>query len=158
MMERMYVLCEFPKVAIQLLGTIWSPVGDGEEMNKLACLLAVTLFALSGNEVKAMTCEEFNAIGYPADSLDQIVNQKPTSAQFEVAKKTIAEHASKLAALSLFSTRGRTVNAAVKNDRLAWFVGNAIALTRSECFLNPRSDMENVAEEQFNFLLDSAAE
>lgn len=107
--------------------------------------------------VIAMSCVEFNSIG-AARTAEEFTSTEPTEAQITPFKEIIAYHAGRIAAFGFFSKRKQVLNLAKRNGKLVWFVANSLSMTRIDCLRQPEKRMDDLAIENFNFLIDAAAE
>jgi hypothetical protein len=63
-----------------------------------------------------------------------------------------------LSVLGFFSSKKEALQFAIKNNLLIMLVGNSLAMTRAECFDRRDEPMNDVAIEQFDYLLDGIAD
>lgn len=109
------------------------------------------------NHAFAVSCVAFNNAG-TARSAEDFTKTKFTASQIELFKKVIASHAGEISAFGVLSKRKKALDLIIKNDDLAWFIANSLSMTRHDCLLHPERKMNNLAIENFNFLIDAAAE
>ena len=123
---------------------------------KLAALLGALL--LSGAAWgMGPTCEEFNAWGTPARTLNEVVFSRPTTKQIEVYRTAVAPHVGDIATFFL-SSRARAVRTLDRRKKLGSLMGETLAMTRAFCYLHPTDVMEKVAFENVDYFLDAIAE
>lgn len=125
-------------------------------MNNVFLHLSTILILAVAVPAQAMTCGQFNALGVTANTLDQVAKTPATSAQITEYKKVIADHVADLSGFG-FSAKKRALQLARKNNQLTMLVRESLAITRVFCFDRPNESMQEVAIEQFDFLLNAIA-
>ncbi len=111
-----------------------------------------SVFQLSAD---AMTCSKFNDLGGNPNSIQQIINVTPTVAQIEEFKIVIADHSGSLAGGRGTANQKKAIVHLSKVNKLGVYMRESLAMTRVECFNRPNESMEEVAVEQFDFLLNA---
>jgi len=119
--------------------------------------LTTALLILLASPLQAISCSQFNSIGNPINSLDQIASFPATNQQVKEFKKVVANHAAKISTLGAFSSKNKALKHLIKHKRLVYIIRDSLALTRAECFIQPSKSMKAVAIEQFDYLLDAVA-
>jgi len=121
-------------------------------------LSALTMAAMFSSSLQAMTCSQFNSLGHDASSEQQVAASPATKRQISEFKKIIAEHAGEIAGFGWFSDRKKELDVVMERKMMTRYLRDSLAITRVECFNRPDEPMSEVAEEQFNYMLDVLAE
>ena len=121
----------------------------------LYSLIASTTIVLT-SPVFAMSCKYFNSIG-EARSANEFLSTNSTEQQFIKFRYVIANHAADINSASGFPKRKKALHLIRDADKLTWFLRESLALTRDECLRSPNKNMDSVAVNEFNFLLDAVA-
>ena len=120
----------------------------------LALIVAIILPSYS----YAMTCSQFISLGHDATNEKEVLASPATKKQISEFKKVIAEHAGEISAIGWFSDRKKALNLIMEKGLIAVYLRESLALTREKCFNRPEEVMGEVAEGEFNYLLDAVAE
>ena len=126
---------------------------------KTRMLLLGALLLSSAAMGMGPTCAEFTAMGNPVTgTMEQVAFSKPTTRQWGVYQPAIARHVGDVAMFSL-SSRARALKRIEKTPTLGfgWLLRETMSMTRTFCYLHPERDMEDVAFEQVDYMIDAVA-
>lgn len=128
------------------------------KMKRIALYLTVVSIIFAASSVKAMTCGQFHALGTQANTISEVVNSSASYQQVEEYKKVIGPYAGRLEKSAGASPRKKALEVVRQTKLLTNFVRDSLAFTRAECLKRQSESMNDVAIQQFNYLLDGVVD
>jgi hypothetical protein len=113
----------------------------------------LTILTSAIDVASATSCADFNRLG-TNEEYGQDPSGPVTEAQAAAFKDAIAQHASRLAFVR-FTTRSRALKYAQDNNMLTKLLRESLAMTREWCWNTPAGNMEKIATDHFDYLLDA---
>lgn len=114
----------------------------------LACSLAT--------EANAYTCIEFTEMGTPVNDIGETISTSASIPQAKIFRTIIADHAAKISFVGS-SSRSTALDFVMKNDKMTTILAASLGMTRMACLEKPSANLDTIAVEQFDVMLDKIA-
>ena len=116
----------------------------------------VTFFASCwASHLAAETCTEYNSLGVPAKSEQDLNSSQITSAQIGMTRKAVALEAARIAGIGVTPLSSKFSRIRTDKTKLGEFAGGSSTLIRYACFRSPHRQFEAVVEKQVEAVIES---